>query len=152
MADQGIAQKDTYFVAVKLFLEKDGKLFIFKDKFGAWDLPGGRIKKHEFETPLKDVIVRKMSEEVGDDLHYEVDERPEVLMRHERVEASPGNPTVRIFGIGYRAQVVSGEPKLSEAHTEMVWVDPNNFKPEDYFTGGWLKGIQEYLELRNKEK
>lgn len=150
MADQDIAQKDTYFVAVKLFLEKDGKLFIFKDKFGAWDLPGGRIKKHEFETPIKDVIARKMSEEVGSDLQYEVSDFPEILMRHERVEASPGNPTVRIFGLGYRARVIGGSPKLSESHTEMLFVDPKTFKPEDYFTGGWLKGVKEYIVLQNK--
>ena len=150
MADLDIAQKDTYFVAVKLFLERDGKLFIFKDKWGAWDLPGGRIKKHEFETDLKDVIARKMSEEVGNEVHYEVEERPEVLMRHERVESVPGNPTIRIFGIGYRVKWVSGEPKMSEAHTEMLWVDVKDFKPEGYFTGGWLKGVQEYLGNRRK--
>lgn len=106
MADQDILQKDTYFVAVKLFLEKDGKLFIFKDKFGAWDLPGGRIKKHEFETPLKEIIARKMSEEVGFEFQYKIEDRPVVLMRHERVEASPGNPVVRIFGIGIALAMV----------------------------------------------
>jgi 8-oxo-dGTP pyrophosphatase MutT (NUDIX family) len=149
MSDPDNSQKDTYFVAVKLFLEKNGNLFIFKDKFGAWDLPGGRIKKQEFETPLEDVLARKIAEELGDELKYSVDRRPEVLMRHERVEAAPGNPTVRIFGVGYRAQWISGEPKLSDAHTEMKWVDIKTFKPEDYFTGGWLKGIKEYLELRD---
>ena len=148
MADVDITQKDTYFVAVKLFLEKDGKLFIFKDKFNAWDLPGGRIKKYEFETALQDVIRRKMNEEVGEELAYEVEDRPIVLMRHERIEASPGNPTVRIFGIGYKALWKSGKVKLSESHTDMEWVDPSNFKPEDYFTGGWLKGVQEYLIQR----
>src|SRR3989344_1927750 len=30
--------KDTYFVAVKVFLEKDGKLLILRDNFGDWDL------------------------------------------------------------------------------------------------------------------
>ncbi len=40
-----IDQKDTYFVAVKVFFEQDGKLLILKDNFGDWDLPGGRIKK-----------------------------------------------------------------------------------------------------------
>jgi hypothetical protein len=38
-------EKDTYFVAVKIFLEKDGKFLVMKDNFGDWDLPGGRIKK-----------------------------------------------------------------------------------------------------------
>jgi len=149
MADTDSSQKDTYFVAVKVFLEKDGKFFICKDKFGAWDLPGGRIKKHEFETPLEDVIKRKMGEEVGEGVRYELDMRPEVLMRHERVEASLGT-AVRIFGVGYRAQWQSGEPQLSEAHVEMLWVDPADFRPEEYFTGGWLKGVQEYIALRTK--
>jgi ADP-ribose pyrophosphatase YjhB (NUDIX family) len=149
MADQDSTQKDTYFVAVKVFLEKDEKLLICKDKFGEWDLPGGRIKKSEFETPLKDVITRKMLEELGSDLMYGVEERPSVLMRHERTEAPLGNP-VRIFGIGYRAQWICGEITLSEAHTEMLWIDPKHFNPEEYFTGGWLKGVHEYLMLRNQ--
>lgn len=150
MADTDISQKDSYLVAVKVFLEKGDKLFIFKDTFGDWDLPGGRIKKHEFETALPDIIARKMSEEVGENVHYEIEDRPIVLMRHERVEASPGNPTVRIFGVGYRAQLTSGEPTISESHTEMQWVDIGTFQPENYFTGGWLKGVQEYLSLRDR--
>jgi len=45
MPDIGIDQKDVYFVAVKIFLEKDGMLLILRDNFGDWDLAGGRIKK-----------------------------------------------------------------------------------------------------------
>lgn len=140
-------QKDTYFVAVKVFLEKDGKLLIMKDNFGDWDLPGGRIKKDEFEKPLDEIIKRKMSEELGDDIQYKIG-KPMVFMRHERVEASSGNPTVRIFAIGYEGKLESGEIKTSERHTELLWVEPANFKPEDYFTGGWLKGVQEYIKLK----
>ncbi|MBL7045592.1 MAG: NUDIX domain-containing protein [Parcubacteria group bacterium] len=77
-------EKDTYFVAVKLFLEDDGKLFIFKDKWGDWDLPGGRIKKDEFNAPLEEVIARKVKEELGEGVIYTLG-KPEVLMRHERV-------------------------------------------------------------------
>jgi len=150
MADIGIDQKDPYFVAVKVFLEDEGKLFIFKDKFGAWDLPGGRIKKNEFQTPLHDIVRRKMSEEVGDVLQYSVETMPSVLMRHERVESVPGSPTVHIFGLGYRAKRTGGEVVLSDAHTELKWVDVNDFKPEDYFTGGWLEGVREYLQLIKK--
>ncbi|MEN9390178.1 MAG: hypothetical protein RLZZ283_278 [Candidatus Parcubacteria bacterium] len=150
MGDIGVEQKDTYYVAVKVFLERDGKLFIFKDKFGAWDLPGGRIKKAEFETPLPDVIKRKMSEEIGAEAQYDVDALPSILMRHERIEAVEGSPVARIFGLGYRARMTGGEVVLSDSHTEMLWVDPKNFKPEDYFTGGWLSGIQEYVAALQK--
>lgn len=151
MADIGIDQKDSYFVAVKIFLEKDGTFLILKDKFGEWDLPGGRIKKQEFEKPLNEIIYRKMIEEVEDLINYTVEGKPEVLMRHERVEMVPGNPTIHIFGLGYRAHLVSGDINLSEAHTEMKWVKLADFKPEEYFKGGWLKGVQEYLILRRAE-
>ena len=145
----GTEQKDSYFVAVKVFLEKDGKLLILRDNFGDWDLPGGRIKKDEFDTPLEQVIKRKMSEELGDSITYTVG-KSVVFMRHERVEHTEGNPTVRIFAVGYEATLESGEVQLSDRHPEILWVDPNNFKPENYFTGGWLKGVQEYLNIRKK--
>lgn len=136
-------EKDTYFVAVKLFLEKDGQLFIFKDKWGDWDLPGGRIKTDEFNVPLEKIIARKMKEELGNDVQYSLGS-PVVFMRHERQETQT-NQTARIFAIGYQAGLESGEPKLGNHHVEMKWVDTDSFKPEEYFKGGWLKGVQEYL-------
>ncbi|MFA6255341.1 MAG: NUDIX domain-containing protein [Patescibacteria group bacterium] len=144
-----IEQKDTYFVAVKVFLEKDSKLLILKDNFGDWDLPGGRIKKDEFDVSLEQIIKRKMSEELGNDIQYTIS-KPTVFMRHQRIEQAPGNPTVRIFAIGYRGILEGGTIHLSERHSEMMWVDPDNFEPEKYFKGGWLKGVQEYLSIRKK--
>jgi 8-oxo-dGTP pyrophosphatase MutT (NUDIX family) len=141
--DTDTTQKDTYFVAVKVFLEKDGKFLVLKDNFGDWDLPGGRIKKDEFDTPMPDVIARKIREELGDDVQYALG-KPEIMMRHERVEQSPGNPTVRIFAIGYRAVLDGGDITLSPRHTEFLWVNQKTFEANKYFTGGWLKGVQEY--------
>lgn len=138
-------EKDKYFVAVKIFLEKDWQFLIMKDNFGDWDLPGGRIKRDEFETPLEDVIARKMNQEVGSGIKYKLG-KPLVFMRHERVEDST-KESVRIFAIGYRADWISGEVKTSERHTEVVWADKRIFKPEAYFKGGWLKGVQEYLSI-----
>ena len=53
---------------------------------------------------------------------------------------------VRIFALGYDGSIEDGEVVLSERHPEILWVDPASFKPEDYFEGGWLKGVHEYLE------
>ncbi len=142
-------EKESYFVAVKLFLEKDNKFLVLKDNFGDWDLPGGRIKKGEFVTPLDQVLARKMSEELGSDVKYSLN-TPRVFMRHERVEQTEGNPTVRIFALGYEGILMAGDIQLSPRHTEMIWADIQTFKPEQYFTGGWLKGVQEYLEIRRK--
>jgi hypothetical protein len=69
-------------------------------------------------------------------------------MRHERIEQVPGNPTARIFAVAYEAELTSGEIRLSDSHKEMLWVESASFKPKDYFTGGWLKGVEEYLALQ----
>ncbi len=145
-----IEQKDTYFVAVKVFLQKEGKLFIFKDRFGDWDLPGGRIKKDEFEKPLEEIIARKMKEELGENITYSLG-KPEIFMRHERQEVAPGNPVVRIFALGYLAILTGGEIKKSPQHVQIEWVDISTFNPEGYFTGGWLKGVEEYLALKRRK-
>ena len=145
--DKDNKQKDRYFVAVKVFLEKDNNLLILKDSFGHWDLPGGRIKRNEFETPLDQVMKRKMGEELGPDLQYDIESMPKILMRHKREEQVGDETEARIFALGYIARLTSGEPKLSPAHTEMKWVDIKTFAPEDYFVGGWLQGVQDYLKL-----
>lgn len=150
MTESDLKYKDQYYVAVKLFLEKEGKFFVFKDKWNAWDLPGGRIRKHEFETPLEDVIKRKMDEEVGSHVKYELG-KPIVMMRHERVEQLEGedeNPTVRIFAVGYEARLLEGEPRLGDHHVEMKWVRIDDYNAENDFEGGWLRGVEEYLNLK----
>lgn len=140
--------RDLYYVAVKLFLEDKGRFFIFKDRFGAWDLPGGRIRKDEFAASLEKVIERKVREELGTSVSYKLG-KPIVFMRHERREAMmPKRPKVRIFAIGYQAKFLGGDIKLSPEHTEYLWVSTKRFDPKRYFKGGWLKGVQEYLKLK----
>lgn len=141
-------EKDTYFVAVKVFLKKDNSLLIMKDKFGEWDLPGGRIKKDEFNTPLDQIIKRKMSEEIGNNVEYEINQ-PVVFFRHQREEVDLNREIVRIFAVGYEGVLKSGQVKMSDMFTEMKWVNLKTFKPEEYFKGGWLKGVQDYLKISN---
>lgn len=143
MSQADSRDKDLYHVAVKLLLRDGDKLLITHDIFKAWDLPGGRIKKDEFDRPLEAVIARKMDEELGGEVRYELG-KPTVFFRVERVEHNTGE-TVRIFAIGYEAKYLDGDIKLGEHHDQMEWVDVHTFKPEDYFTGGWLTGVQEYL-------
>lgn len=139
--------KDVYFVAVKLLLRDGDKLLVTHDIFGAWDIPGGRIKKDEFNKPLEDVIARKMHEELGEQVKYELG-RPMTFFRVERVEQlqEGGEMPVRIFAVGYEAHYKGGEITLGKNHDEYRWVDVHDFKPETLFEGGWLVGLQTYLE------
>jgi len=141
-------EKDLYFVAVKLLLRDGGKLLITHDIFGSWDLPGGRIKKDEFSKSLEAVIVRKMQEELGTDVAYELGE-PKVFFRVEREEQGLNGQRVRIFAVGYEAKYLGGDIKLGEHHDQMEWVDIHTFVPEKYFMGGWLTGVQEYISQQN---
>jgi len=137
-------EKDLYYVAVKLLLRDGQRLLITHDIYGDWDLPGGRIRKDEFNSSLESVIERKTNEELGDNISYELG-RPEVFFRVERQEHNLNGQTVRIFGVGYEAEYKGGEIVLGEHHDQMEWVDVSTFRPEDYFTGGWLVGVNEYI-------
>lgn len=142
--------KDVYFVAVKVLLCHGDTLLITHDVFGSWDIPGGRVKPDEFEVPLEEIVTRKMREELGSAVGYELGE-PSVFFRHERVEKSTGK-LARIFAVGYEAEYLSGEVQLGGNHDKYEWVDVNSFKPEDYFSGGWLKGLNEYFEKATNGK
>lgn len=141
-------ERDLYFVAVKLLLRDEDKLLITHDIFGSWDIPGGRIKKDEFEAPLESVIERKIKEELGPDVKYQLGD-VKVFFRHERKEMKIGD-LVRIFAIGYEGKYLGGEIQLGDHHDKYEWVDVKTFKSEDYFTGGWLKGVQEYQRIINE--
>lgn len=145
-------EKDRYFVAVKVFLEDgNGNFLITKDRFGDWDIPGGRLRENDFETPLEDVVQRKMREELGESFEFTLGE-PIVFMRHERNEilTSGERESRRIFAIGYQATCNGGDIALGTNHEGYEWVSIDSCNPEEYFSGGWLKGVQEYLDKRRK--
>lgn len=145
--------KDTYFVAVKAFLlDGDGNLLITKDVFNdGWDIPGGRLRGQDFNTSLEDVVERKIREELGNNVEYKL-EQPVVFMRHEREEIYPsGEKGIRrIFAVGYEARYLGGEITLGKSHEKYEWVSLKDFVPENYFVGGWLKGVKEFQSKYGK--
>lgn len=140
--------KDTYFVAAKVLLRRGDSLLLTHDVFGDWDIPGGRIKPDEFETPIEDIIARKMHEELGEDVQYNLGD-PRVTFRHKRIEHST-NQEARIFAVGYEAEYISGDIVLGANHDNYEWVNVKTFEPGNYLTGGWLKGILEYQQKEAK--
>jgi 8-oxo-dGTP pyrophosphatase MutT (NUDIX family) len=140
--------KDVYFIAVKALIRDGDKLLITHDIFKSWDIPGGRIKKDEFKKPLEDVLRRKISEELGADIKYDIG--PIVTsFRVERDEVGiEGNS--RIFAVGYEVNYRGGEITLGPPHDEYRSVDVNDFDPKTLFADGWEVGLGSYLlTLRN---
>ena len=145
--------KDLYFVAVKVFIQNNrGELLIIKDRFGDWDLPGGRLRENDFLTPFEKIIIRKIKEELGAKIKYNL--RPcNITMRHERNEILVSNKREkrRIFAVSYIAEYLGGNVDLGKNHTEYKWVNLKTLKPEKYFTGGWLKGLREYIKISRND-
>ena len=112
---------------------------------------GGRLKQNDFEVSLEVVAERKIKEELGDNIRYELGD-PAVFMRHERDEilASGEREKKRIFAIGYTARYLGGEINLGKNHEKYEWVVIDTFVPEAYFIGGWLKGVKEFQAKHKK--
>lgn len=138
-------EKDLSFIAAKILLRDGDKLLVTHDIFGDWDIPGGRIRTNEFDTPIADIIERKVREELGPEVKYTLG-KPVVTFRVERFEHGL-QKQVRIFAVGYEATYLGSDIQLGEHHDEMKWVDVATYDPAEDFTGGWLRGMQEYLEI-----
>ena len=93
------------------------------------------------------VLRRKLSQELGDQFSYDVGKQV-ALMRHQRVEATATKPTVHIFAVGYECIFRSGSIRLSTQHIESKWAPIETLDPNDYFSGGWLAGVETYLQYR----
>lgn len=139
------AAKDSYFVAVKMLLRDGDKLLITHDVFGAWDIPGGRIRHDQFKVSLEEVLAGKIKEELGIDLKYELGDI-KATFRVERTEIGHTDRTVRVFAVGYEAKYLGGEIKLGDHHDKYEWIDLQNVNLADYASpGGWVEQLDKYI-------
>ncbi len=145
--DKNNKQKALFFVAVKLFLADKNRLLILKDKFGQWDLPGGRIKTNEFSKPFTTVLKRKITEELGSKVKFKLTQAPEIFIRHMRKEKVGSSKEAKIFALGFKAKLLKGKILLSPAHTTHLWANKKDILSGKFLTGGWLKGAIDYFKI-----
>ena len=139
------ASKENWFVAVKILLRDGNNLLVLRDTFGDGDIPGGRLRKDDFQTPLLEVLHRKVIEEIGSKVTYTIkDENPVCTFRHERFEVGSGEVR-RIFALGFEAKYEGGEIVTGDYIESHAWIDVRTAKLEDYLEGGWLRGVEEYV-------
>jgi len=124
-------------VAMKAFIEKDGKLLILRERIGGlWELPGGRIEIGEVGMKLEDILRREIDEELGSACQVTIGKpfyswiRPWPLPRKEYV-----------FLTGFRCKHEGGDITLSEEHDEWRLVTR-----DDVDTVEWAPGYREAFE------
>jgi len=89
-----------------------------KNNKGKWDLPGGKVDAGEtFDEALR----REVAEETG----------LEVSLERVLGAAESDAPERRVAYLILEARVVSGRVRLSEEHTESVWVDRAALSSQD---------------------
>jgi len=114
------------------------------------DLPGGRIRRDQFGTPLDVILANKVVEELGQEIKYKLGEIKSTF-RVERNEVGREGEKVRIFGVGYEAEYLGGDIKLGEWHEKYEWIDLQTVNLEDYKTeSGWVHLLNDYAKGMGK--
>jgi 8-oxo-dGTP pyrophosphatase MutT (NUDIX family) len=108
-----------FLLSFKLLLEKNKKVLILTESnTGCFDLPGGRIEKHEDNLPFGKLFSREIGEELGKDVKYKII----CPILQFRRYSSYGKRYV--LTTVYRAEYLSGSVKLSLEHEKYEWIDP----------------------------
>jgi len=136
-----------YQVSLKAIIRRsDGKILCLNGKKGAsfegyYDLPGGRIGKDEFKTPLNEILQRELKEELGD-LSVSISSAPCALGRHWSLD---GFPVLYVF---FRAEcgTLVDDVSVSHEHEGFSWLDITKENVETYFVSGILEGMKQYIQ------
>ena len=106
---------------------KDGKILLLKRHPKSrtdpekWELPGGKVEKGEFFT---DALVREIKEETN--LECEVGDFAEAIQNNY-----PHKKTVQLI---MYLENVTGNVKISEEHTDWMWMDLDRIESLDIST------------------
>ena len=144
---QAMEDNKLFFVGLKAFIAKDGKLLILREfaseKYPSgkkWEIPGGRITESEERTPLIDVLLREVREECGS-IEIIVGEVFHVFRRQ-----FPNGEWV--FLAGFDCSYISGEVTLSHEHTEYAWIIEADMEHYD-FVNGYEEAIRAYFRKKS---
>ncbi|MEK6921686.1 MAG: NUDIX domain-containing protein [Nanoarchaeota archaeon] len=119
--------KKEFFIGVKAFIEKEGKILFMKrsGKYenlnDAGDIPGGRI---DFGEDPIDGLKREIQEETG----LELEEIKQILDTSTVFK----NEEKHIVRITYLCTVKDGATALSHEHTSLEWIPKDQLKTLQY--------------------
>ena len=140
---------DLFHVSQKVFMldEKQQLLMIKTVNSPYYDMPGGRVDFDEFETDLRESVLREVKEELGDDIQFDIEATPVVVDReHLWDKVLRQFHFRRVFLVFYEARYRGGAIKLSSEHESYQWVPLNTLNPRDFFKPGTARAAQKCIE------
>ena len=137
----------TFQVGLKILFRKGGKVLLLRmNDDDQWlDLPGGRIDKVEYRTPLEKIIAREVREELGAKVKYILG-KPFFHFRRARRQED-AHPRF-VFLAVYDAQWKAGEITLSHEHLSYEWIDPKTYilKQSDFGNSEEYRAFRNYFK------
>jgi ADP-ribose pyrophosphatase YjhB (NUDIX family) len=136
-----------HIVAVKAWIEKDGKFLLAKrgpnelHKPNTWSLPGGKVEDGKEESYiLQKTLVKEIKEEVGIDVTDDI----ELVYNNSFVRVDGAHVVMLTFLCHYK----SGEAKPIEDTSKIKWFsieELKNFKEAEDFLKIEIKELLNYL-------
>ncbi len=129
-----------------LLLNKKNEVLLLKSPFfskyfrGKYDLPGGRIDKHEINTAFHKLIDREIREEAGKKIKYQLRPDPVALAARRYTTGKS------VFYVLFEAKYLSGPIKISKEHTEFRWQKITKLNLKKFFHPSLQKLILNYFD------
>jgi 8-oxo-dGTP diphosphatase len=114
----------TFELATKALLRDGERLLVLFHENGKVDFPGGRLNADEVTTPLVDALRREVSEELGDQVSFEIGETCFVSRRSYERDGS----RQYIAAIFYECSYLSGEVIISDEHRGYNWLTEDELR------------------------
>lgn len=135
------------YIGVKALIVDGNKVLITQEPTwfvggGKWELPGGKIAEGEEETPLEEILLREINEELGDDFKVEVGNVIDIMRRPWN---RPGCESDLVFLAVFKCHYKGGDIKLSEENNSSAWIDENDIDKFE-FIEGYKKVLQNYFK------
>lgn len=113
---------------------------------GKWELPGGKLSHGEESTPLQDILLREIKEELGPDIKVEIGDLVDIIRRPWN---KPGCESDMVFLATYECAYRGGKITLSEENCAYRWVTADDIVGYE-FIPGYLPVLQKFFEQKAK--
>mgnify|MGYP001583747498 FL=1 len=120
-----LREHQQFHVGLKAFIADGEKLLILQDTEGTWELPGGRAEKAEAHKNLREILIREVTEELGEEIKYDMGPVFHAWIRKPEgigVAEIYANSDLHIFLVGFRCIYKEGEVVFSKEHKDFKWI------------------------------